>query len=86
MGSFGSGGLSPQRIESAILKIKNALKFKEPFIFNLLHNPMEPVIERKTVDLYIKHDNRLNLFMHRTKMKIIGYALYCKGNLPTSNS
>jgi PfaD family protein len=55
MGSFGSGGLSPQRIESAILKIKNALKFKEPFIFNLLHNPMEPVIERKTVDLYIKH-------------------------------
>ncbi|MCP3927135.1 MAG: PfaD family polyunsaturated fatty acid/polyketide biosynthesis protein [Desulfobacterales bacterium] len=55
MGSFGAGGLTLDRIEQAIFKIKSALTKNEPYIFNLLHNPIEPAIERKTVDLYLKH-------------------------------
>jgi trans-AT polyketide synthase, acyltransferase and oxidoreductase domains len=54
MGSFGAGGLSPARIEAAILKVKEALTGK-PFAFNLLNSPNEPAIETRTVELYLKH-------------------------------
>ena len=47
---FGSGGLHPQRVEKAILRIQKELG-ERPFGFNLLHNPLEPSIEEATVEL-----------------------------------
>ncbi len=57
LSSFGAGGLSPSRIETAIQRIQQALKH-EPYAFNLLHSPSEPMMERRTVDLYLKYQVR----------------------------
>jgi trans-AT polyketide synthase/acyltransferase/oxidoreductase domain-containing protein len=54
MGSYGAGGLSPTRIETAIQKIKEALP-DGPYAFNLLNSPNEPALEQKAVELYLKH-------------------------------
>lgn len=54
MGSFGAGGVSPKRLESAIQAIQAALP-EGPYAFNLLNSPNEPVMEQNTVDLYLKH-------------------------------
>ncbi|MGL5804893.1 MAG: 2-nitropropane dioxygenase, partial [Xenococcaceae cyanobacterium] len=54
LGSFGAGGLSPARIESAINRIQQALP-GGPYAFNLIHSPNEPALEQGAVDLYLKH-------------------------------
>ncbi|RKZ66368.1 MAG: 2-nitropropane dioxygenase [Candidatus Parabeggiatoa sp. nov. 3] len=54
LASFGAGGLMPARIEEAIQRIQHALP-NGPYAFNFLHSPKEPVIERNTVDLYLKY-------------------------------
>jgi trans-AT polyketide synthase, acyltransferase and oxidoreductase domains len=58
LASFGAGGVSPARIEAAILKIKEALP-NGPYAFNLLNSPNEPAMERKAVELYLKHGVRV---------------------------
>ncbi len=58
MGSFGAGGLSPNRIETAIQKIKTALP-QGPYAFNLLNSPNEPMLEARVVELYLKHQIRV---------------------------
>jgi PfaD family protein len=52
MGSFGSGGLSPDRLTKAVETIQAALP-DGPYIFNLLHNPFEPEMEQHTVEIYL---------------------------------
>ncbi|MFQ4140981.1 PfaD family polyunsaturated fatty acid/polyketide biosynthesis protein [Chlorogloeopsis sp. ULAP02] len=54
LSSFGAGGLSTSRIETAINRIQQALP-EGPYVFNLLHSPSEPSIERAVVDLYLKY-------------------------------
>ena len=54
MGSFGSGGLSMDRLRKAIKTIQTAIP-DGPCIFNLLHNPFEPEIEQQTVEIYLKN-------------------------------
>jgi trans-AT polyketide synthase, acyltransferase and oxidoreductase domains len=54
MCAFGTGGLGPDRIESAIQKIQAALPDK-PYAFNLLNSPNEPALEQKAVDLFLKY-------------------------------
>ncbi|WP_016952042.1 PfaD family polyunsaturated fatty acid/polyketide biosynthesis protein [Anabaena sp. PCC 7108] len=54
LSSFGAGGLSPHRVESAINRIQQALQQK-PYAFNLLHSPSEPAIERRSIDLYLQY-------------------------------
>lgn len=53
MGSFGAGGLLPDRIENAIQKIKSSLP-NGPYVFNLINSPNEPALEEKTTELYIR--------------------------------
>ncbi len=53
MGSFGAGGLLPDRIEKAIQVIKSSLP-NGPYIFNLINSPNEPALEEKTAELYIR--------------------------------
>lgn len=57
MGSFGSAGIVPSRLESAITEIKTALP-DGPYAFNLINSPNEPAMERGAVDLYLKHEIR----------------------------
>ncbi|MBD2302188.1 PfaD family polyunsaturated fatty acid/polyketide biosynthesis protein [Nostoc sp. FACHB-190] len=54
LGSFGAGGLPPERIESAIQQIQQALP-NGPYAFNLIHSPNDMAIERRAVDLYLKY-------------------------------
>lgn len=58
LSSFGAGGLSPNRIESAINNIQQALP-NGPYAFNLIHSPAELETERTTVDLYLKYGVRI---------------------------
>jgi trans-AT polyketide synthase/acyltransferase/oxidoreductase domain-containing protein len=57
LSSFGAGGLAPSRVEAAIKRIQQALP-EGPYVFNLLHSPSEPAIERSAVDLYLKYQVR----------------------------
>lgn len=57
LASFGSGGLSPSRLLDAIMAMKKELP-QGPFAFNLLHNPHEPALEQKTVDLFLENEVR----------------------------
>ncbi|WP_103125089.1 PfaD family polyunsaturated fatty acid/polyketide biosynthesis protein [Nostoc cycadae] len=58
LGSFGAGGLPPERIESAIQQIQQALP-NGPYAFNLIHSPNDMAIERRAVDLYLKYGVRI---------------------------
>ena len=58
LSSFGAGGLLPERLESAINTIQQALPHG-PYAFNLIHSPNEPAIERRAVDLYLKYGVRI---------------------------
>lgn len=58
LSSFGTGGLSLDRIASAIERIQKELP-QGPYAFNLLHNPHDQSAERATVDLYLKYDVRV---------------------------
>ncbi len=53
LGSFGSAGLSPARIEAAIKAIQQELP-DGPFAINLIHSPNEPLLERKLAKLYLQ--------------------------------
>lgn len=53
MGSFGSAGLSPARIEAAIQTIQQALQ-DGTYAVNLIHSPNEPLLERHLAELYIR--------------------------------
>ena len=54
LGFIGSAGDSPEKVEKAILQIKN-LDEPVPFGFNLIHSPNEKGLEDVIVDLYLKH-------------------------------
>jgi trans-AT polyketide synthase/acyltransferase/oxidoreductase domain-containing protein len=58
MGFFGSGGLEMSEVEAAILFIQNELKEGQAYGMNLVHNPIAPEIEEKTIDLFLKHQVR----------------------------
>ncbi|MEO0685061.1 MAG: PfaD family polyunsaturated fatty acid/polyketide biosynthesis protein, partial [Cyanobacteria bacterium J06649_11] len=57
LASFGAGGLSRERVESAIKQIQQVLP-NGPYAFNLLHSPSEPTMERGSVDLYLQYGVR----------------------------
>ncbi|WP_434930068.1 eicosapentaenoate synthase subunit PfaD [Shewanella sp. HL-SH5] len=55
--SFGAAGLIPSRVEQAISRIQAALP-NGPYMFNLIHSPSEPALERGSVELFLKHKVR----------------------------
>jgi len=67
LGSFGSAGLAPSKIEKAIHEIKSELN-DQTFACNLIYNPVESVIEEKTVDLFLK--NQITLIEASAYMKL----------------
>lgn len=56
LGFFGAAGLSLDRIEEAIVHLREALGPRNlPWGANLIHSQGAPDIEERTVDLYLKH-------------------------------
>ncbi len=54
---FGAGGLPLEAVEDALKQVSAASEGR-PFGFNLLHNPAEPGVEARTVDMYLAHGVR----------------------------
>jgi trans-AT polyketide synthase, acyltransferase and oxidoreductase domains len=78
LGFFGAAGLSLDRIEVAIIRIKQNLGDR-PFGFNLIHSPGEQAHESATVDLYLRHGVRrveasafLDLTPHVVRYRLTG--------------
>ncbi|MBI5597821.1 MAG: PfaD family polyunsaturated fatty acid/polyketide biosynthesis protein [Elusimicrobia bacterium] len=77
LGFFGSAGLSPERVEAAIDRLKAALG-DLPFGFNLIHSPNEPDLEAAIADLYIRKGVRLveaSAYLGLTT-PLVGYRLH----------
>lgn len=59
---FGAAGLTPDRVESALLELEAALGRADegglPWGSNLIHSPNEPAIEEGVADLYIRRGVR----------------------------
>ena len=58
LGFFGAGGLSPAKIEAALVRIQAELKAGEPYGMNLLANYEYPAQEDAVVELYLRHGVR----------------------------
>ena len=54
LGSYGSAGVSPARIEDAIQRIQKALP-NGPYMVNLIHSPNETNLERILVELFLRY-------------------------------
>ena len=57
LGFYGAGGLPLSSVEEDVARIKGTLGDK-PAGFNLLHNPVEPKVEMRTVEMFLNHDCR----------------------------
>lgn len=91
LGSFGAAGLVPSRIEAAINQIQQALP-QGPYAFNLIHSPSEEALERRAVDLYLKHGIRtveasafLDLTPHIVYYRAAGLSLNPVGQIEVKN-
>jgi trans-AT polyketide synthase/acyltransferase/oxidoreductase domain-containing protein len=91
LSSFGTGGLSSARIESAIKQIQSALP-QDPYAFNLLHSPNEPERERLAIALYLKHGVKtieasafLDLTVNLVHFRAAGLSLDSQQNLHIGN-
>jgi trans-AT polyketide synthase, acyltransferase and oxidoreductase domains len=58
LGFFGTGGLEPPQVESAIRSIQSALTNGQSYGMNLLCNLERPELEARTVDLFLQHGVR----------------------------
>ena len=91
LASFGAGGLSLKRVETAIARIQEALP-NGTYAFNLLHSPNEPEIERDAVELYLKSGVRtleasafLNLSPNIVYYRAAGLGLNAAGEIEIKN-
>jgi trans-AT polyketide synthase/acyltransferase/oxidoreductase domain-containing protein len=52
LGSFGSGGLSMDKLEAVLIKLST---LKNSYCVNIIHNPFYEHIEKSTIDLFLKY-------------------------------
>jgi trans-AT polyketide synthase, acyltransferase and oxidoreductase domains len=88
---FGAAGLSIDRIEAAVVRLKQNLGDR-PFGFNLIHSPGEQAHESATVDLYLRHGVRLaeasaflDLTPHVVRYRLTGIRRGEDGEVVTPN-
>jgi trans-AT polyketide synthase, acyltransferase and oxidoreductase domains len=91
LGSFGAAGLPPARLEAAIQQIQAALP-NGPYAFNLIHSPNEEALERRAVELYLKHGIKvieasafLDLTPHVVYYRAAGLSLDSAGQVSIQN-
>jgi len=76
LGFFGSAGLSPERIEQAIVRLNNRMPGK-PFGFNFINTPGDTEWPERVVDLFLQHGVRVieaSAFI-RLSLPLIRYRL-----------
>jgi len=88
---FGAAGLSLERIESALVRLKANLADRK-YGFNLIHSPNEQNLESATVDLFLRHALRLveasaylDLTPHIVRYRLSGIHLGPNGEVVTPN-
>ena len=91
LGAFGAGGLVPQRLETAIQQVQQALP-DGPYAFNLIHSPSEPVMEESAVNLYLKYgvttieaSAYLRLTPYLVRYRAAGLRLNAAGGIDIGN-
>lgn len=91
IGFIGAAGDSPEKVEKAILQMKN-LPEPVPFGFNLIHSPNEKGLEDIIVDLYLKHEVRLieasaflAMSLPLVRYRVTGIHEDANGNIITPN-
>ncbi|MEI7642871.1 MAG: PfaD family polyunsaturated fatty acid/polyketide biosynthesis protein [Chloroflexales bacterium] len=91
LASFGAAGLVPARVEDAIRRIQAALP-AGPYAFNLIHSPSEEALERRAVELYLRHAVRtveasafLRLTPHIVHYRAAGLGLDPAGAITVGN-
>ncbi len=91
LSSFGAAGLVPERIEDAIFRIRQALP-RGPYAFNLIHSPSEEALERRAVELYLRHGIKtveasafLDLTPHIVRYRAAGLGVDRNGKLAIDN-
>lgn len=91
LGSFGAGGLSPERLEAAIQRIQAELP-NGPYAFNLIHSPNEPIIEQRAVELYLQYGVRtveasafLDLTPNIVRYRVAGLVLNSANQIEIQN-
>ncbi|MCC5463958.1 ACP S-malonyltransferase [Pelosinus baikalensis] len=92
LGFFGTGGLNLSQIEDAIQYIQKELLAGEAYGMNLLHNPNNPEMEEKTIDLYINYGVKnveaaafINVTPSLVKYRVKGLKKNEQGKVITSN-
>lgn len=58
LGFYGAGGVPLEEVDRALARIAAELPAEAAFGANLLHNPTEPDMEERTVDLFLRHGVR----------------------------
>jgi PfaD family protein len=88
---FGAAGLSLDRIESALVRLKSNLAGRT-YGFNLIHSPNEQSLESATVDLFVGHGLRLieasaylDLTPHIVRYRLSGIHRGPNGEVVTPN-
>jgi PfaD family protein len=91
LSSYGAGGLTPDRIETAINRIQEALPHG-PYAFNLIHSPNQPAIEHRAVELYLKYQVRtvevsafLDLTPNIVYYRVAGLSLNANNQIEIKN-
>ena len=91
LASFGAAGLLPDRIAAAIDRLEAACPGR-PYAFNLIHNPSEDVLERRTVELYLQRQVAmveasafLDLTPHVVRYRVAGLRLHPDGQIERRN-
>lgn len=92
LGFYGAGGVPLDTVEQRVVAIKEALG-EGPCGANLLHNPVEPEVEERTVDLYLRHGIRkasASAYMRLTpavlRYRLTGIELGSDGRIRCPNS
>jgi len=92
LGCFGTGGLTLKRIEEAILTIEKQINRDNFYGMNLLFNPNNPVLEDKSVDLFLKYGVRcieasayVSISSPLVRYRLKGLKSGPKGNVNISN-
>ncbi|PKN90457.1 MAG: 2-nitropropane dioxygenase [Chloroflexi bacterium HGW-Chloroflexi-4] len=91
MGSFGAGGLLPEKIAAGIKQIKEALN-DQPYLINLINSPFEPSLEERTVELFLQHNIRtieasayLTITKNLVRYRVSGLSQNTDGSVKIAN-
>ncbi|WP_373048793.1 PfaD family polyunsaturated fatty acid/polyketide biosynthesis protein [Vulgatibacter sp.] len=91
LGFFGAAGLPPQRVEAALVQLRERLGDR-PWGANLIHSPSDPALEAAHTELFLRHGVRLasasaylDLTAHVVRYRVHGIHRAADGTVVTPN-